>query len=254
VFGETICPEAAEASLQSGRLMLQALREADEPPGQVRIRLADALLTSGLVMQSLGNSRPAASAEHTAAHFWEIAHFARNSNLALHGLLVGAAAAMVYRAYRAFYALLPGLHVDVAVRVEKLNREPSWEQNLDGEIRPYRAILEREARGRVPAAQTCRESLSRLASHRTKIQRLAEALLDELGEGLRLMGDRGFPFDLAEYGLKPAETLLPFRYIRLLRNRTSTFDLMHLLDVEAEIYQSLPTGMPPPRLGNPGPV
>jgi glycerol-1-phosphate dehydrogenase [NAD(P)+] len=254
VFGEAICPEAAEASLQSARLLLRALREADKPPGRVRARLADALLTSGLVIQSLGHSRPAASAEHTAAHFWEIAHFARNPLLALHGTLVGAATAMVYRAYRAFYALLPGLPVDIGARVEELEREPPWQQTLDGEIRPYRAILERAAVGRVPVAQSCRESLSRFASHRPKIQRMAGALLDELGDGLRLLGENGFPFDLAEYGLQPAEALLPFRYIRFLRNRTSTFDLMHLLGVEGEIYQSLPTGMPPPRFGNPGPV
>jgi glycerol dehydrogenase-like iron-containing ADH family enzyme len=238
VFGEAICPEAAEASLRSARLMLQALREPDDPPGRVRTRLADALLTSGLVMQSLRHSRPAASAEHTAAHFWEIAHFARNARLALHGLLVGAAAALVYRAYRAFFALLPGLHLDVPVRLEELSREPSWEQTLDGAIRPYRAILERETAGRAPVAQTCRESLSRFASHRTKIQRLAEALLSELGEGVKLLRDRGFPFDLAEYGLSTAEVLLPFRYIRFLRNRTSTFDLMHLLGVGGEIYRT----------------
>jgi glycerol-1-phosphate dehydrogenase [NAD(P)+] len=242
VFGEAICPEAAEVSLCSGRQVLQALREPGNAPAQVRARLADALLTSGLVMQSMRHSRPAASAEHTAAHLWEIAHVARNPRLALHGLLVGAAAARVYKAYRAFYDLLPGLALDLPARVEALSREPSWEATLDGEIRPFRAILEREAAGRAPVSQTCRQNLLHFEEQRSGIQRLAEKLLGELGEGIRLLGDRGFPFDLAEHGLSPAEVLLPFRYIRYLRNRTSAFDLMHLLGVEREIYRGLAAG------------
>ena len=67
-------------------------------------------------------------------------------------------------------------------------------------------------------------------------------LLDELGEGLRLLGQRGFPFELTTYGLTPAEIRLPFRWIRFLRNRTSSFDLMHLLGVERRIYGSALAG------------
>jgi hypothetical protein len=67
---------------------------------------------------------------------------------------------------------------------------------------------------------------------------MAEGLLDEVEEGLRLLGQRGFPFELTGYGLSPAEILLPFRYVRLLRNRTSAFDLMHLLGVERRVYTS----------------
>ncbi len=238
VFGETICPETAEASLQSVRLTTQALREPGLPPGQLRQRLADALLTSGLCMQSLGSSRPAASAEHTVAHLWEIAHVARVPRLALHGLLVGAAAALVCRAYREFFTLLRDLPVDAASRVEELGREPSWQETLDEEIRPYRAVLDKQNLGRPPAAQTCREELARFASRRADIQALAEGLLGELGEGLGLLAGRGFPFELTGYGLTAAEILLPFRWVRLLRNRTSAFDLMHLLGVQRRIYRA----------------
>ena len=238
VFGEYFCPEAAEASLQSARQTLQALREPGSPPGRVRLRLADALLTSGLCMQSLRQSRPAASAEHTAAHFWEITYVARIPRLALHGLLVGAATALVYRVYREFFSLLKELPLDVASRVEELGREPSWETSLDDEMRPYRAVLEAQTAGRTPVAQTCRESLTRLAGCRPRIQELAEGLLAELKEGIRLLGERGYPFDLTAYGLTPEEILLPFRYVRLLRNRTSAFDLMHLLGVERRVYRA----------------
>jgi glycerol-1-phosphate dehydrogenase [NAD(P)+] len=242
VYGEAFCPEVAEASLASGRQVLQALRDPDLPPAEVRVGLADALLTSGLCMQSLRHSRPAASAEHTAAHFWEIAHMARNPRLALHGLLVGAAASRVHRAYRAFFARLPELRVDVPALAEALGREPAWSQAMDEEIRPYRAVLEREAAGRVPVAETCRRSLAELERHRPRIQELAQGILGELEQGLSLAAARGYPFELSEYGLSRAETLLPFRYIRSLRNRTSAFDLMHLLGVEGEIYRAVLAG------------
>ncbi len=243
VFGEAICPETAEASLQSVRLTMQALREPGLSPAQVRLQLADGLLTSGLCMQSLRQSRPAASAEHTAAHLWEIAHVARVPRLALHGLLVGAATALLYRAYREFFGLLPALPVNAASRAEELGREPPWQESLDEEIRPYRAVLEAQSVGRLPAAETCRESLARFSRHRADLQALAERLLGELEEGLRLLGGRGFPFELTAYGLSPAEIRLPWRWVRLLRNRTSAFDLMHLLGVEERIYrQALASG------------
>jgi glycerol-1-phosphate dehydrogenase [NAD(P)+] len=242
VFGEAICREAAEASLQSVRMTMEALREPGLPPGQVRLRLADGLLTSGLCMQSLRHSRPAASAEHTAAHLWEIAQVARVPRLALHGLLVGAATALVHRAYRRFFGLLPDLPVDAASRAEELGREPPWRETLDEGIRPYRAVIEAHSAGKLPAAQTCRESLARFARHRADLQELAQGLLGELEEGLRLLGQRGFPFELTAYGLSPAEILLPLRWVRLLRNRPSAFDLMHLLGVEGRIYREALTG------------
>jgi hypothetical protein len=196
-------------------------------------------------MQTMRHSRSAASAEHTAAHFWEVTHLARNPRLALHGLLVGAAAGLVCRAYRAFYALLPGLSLDIPARARALEQEPSWEETLDAGILPYRGILERESAGRVPVAQSCRQSLPRFAEHRGQIQRLAETILGELEEGVRLLGGLGYPFDLAEYGLSPAEALLPFRWIRFLRSRPSSFDLMHLLGVERQIYQTALTAGAP---------
>jgi glycerol-1-phosphate dehydrogenase [NAD(P)+] len=238
VFGEYFCPETAEASLQSARVTMGALREPALAPGELRLRLADGLLTSGLCMQSLRQSRPAASAEHTVAHLWEIAHVARVPRLALHGLLVGAAAALVYRAYREFFALLKDLPLEVEARVRELGREPSWETRLDEGIRPYRAVIEAQAMGRLPVAQTCRASLRRFTDCRRNLQELAEGLLGELEEGLRLLAERGFPFDLAGYGLTRPEILLPFRWVRSLRNRTSAFDLMHLLGVEERIYRT----------------
>ena len=242
VFGEYFCPETAEASLQSARVTMQALREPALAPGELRLRLADGLLTSGLCMQSLRQSRPAASAEHTVAHLWEIAHVARVPRLALHGLLVGAAAALVYRAYREFFALLKDLPLEVEARVRELGREPSWETRLDEDIRPFRAVIEAQAVGRPSVAQTCRASLTRFAECRRSLQELAEGLLGELEEALSLLAERGYPFDLTGYGLTRPEILLPFRWVRLLRNRTSAFDLMHLLGVEERIYRTALAG------------
>jgi glycerol-1-phosphate dehydrogenase [NAD(P)+] len=245
LFGEPFCAETAGLALQSARLAIQAARlAAAGPAGRRRacLGLADSLLASGLAMQAMHHSRPAASAEHTAAHFWEISHAARVPRLDLHGLLTGAATGLVHDAYREFYGALEdprGLPVDIAARCAALRGEPSWADGLPPLMQPYRALLEGVSAERRLAAEICRESLSRFQEHRAFIRELADSILEELGAGVQTLREGGFPFDLPAFGLRDEEILLAFRYVRSLRNRWSSFDLMHLLGVEDRIHAGI---------------
>lgn len=241
VTGEPYCPESADFALLSARAALQAARTLRADRRQTAESLADAGLTSGLIMQSLGGSRPAASAEHTASHLWEVAHCARTGRLNLHGTLVGLASRLVLNAYRDLYAALEDLPLDIPARAQALSGEPSWQGDLDGEIRPFRPQMERQMAERVFAAEVYREQLLRFERHRSAILELARGILGELEEGVGTLTAAGFPFRFSEFGMTPAEALLPFRYIRYLRNRFSSFDLMHLLGLEREIYGRMET-------------
>ena len=63
-------------------------------------------------------------------------------------------------------------------------------------------------------------------------------MLDELAGAVDLLEGIGFPFALTELGLLPDDVLLPFRNIRLLRRRYSTFDLAYDLGLEDTMRKS----------------
>ena len=97
--GEHYCPIISGAAIESARLALKAARRLEDDPREAARAMTDAVLTSGFAMQAFGGSRPAASAEHTVAHFWEIADAVPVEPLDLHGILVGVASRIILQGY-----------------------------------------------------------------------------------------------------------------------------------------------------------
>ena len=65
-----------------------------------------------------------------------------------------------------------------------------------------------------------------------KLIDIAGGLLAELEEAVAILADISFPFSLSEYKLDPRQARVPLRYLRFLRNRYSTFNLMHEIGAE----------------------
>ncbi|HWM84335.1 MAG TPA: iron-containing alcohol dehydrogenase [Kofleriaceae bacterium] len=107
VTGEHHCDVVDQLALGSARMAVQAARALESDPLAATAMLTDAILASGFAMQAMGHSRPAASAEHTIAHYWTEVGAAQHEPHALHGILVGAATALILPGYRAFYGDLP---------------------------------------------------------------------------------------------------------------------------------------------------
>lgn len=82
--------------------------------------LANSLMKSGTCMVMAGSSRPAAGAEHSLSHFWEITHALRGLPESLHGEKTGAASVIVAGLYEA----LRGLTRSEAERRLKAFRPP----------------------------------------------------------------------------------------------------------------------------------
>jgi len=239
VTGEYLCPEAVRTARESALRPLRLLAgsgpgSGSEAPaaGELLRALTDALLTAGLLMQALGNSRPASSAEHSAAHAWEIAGLVGNPEMDRHGLLVALASRCALEVYRDFYRTLPELSVDIPARLKALAAEPSWEERLDPALSIFAEQIRTElaAAERGPVALTRR--LAAFQRERETIGSLADQAICDLEEGIAALRAFGLPFDLEAFDLKPAAAYLPFPHVRLLRNRYNTFWLMHELGAE----------------------
>ena len=236
VAGEPFCEVIAEVALGAARQAMEAAR-GTAAQGSVGVSgaLADAALASGLAMQALGNSRPAATAEHTIAHFWEAVDAATVPEWDLHGILVGAACRLVLPGYRAFHRRVAALRPDVAARAAALAHEPSPLGSLEEGLGPMRTRIANDWRARGPAATDVAERLERLSAVRDRIAELAERLLTELEQAIATLEAIGFPFSLDALGIPPALRLVPVRNVRLLRNRYTSFDLAHDLGEDDSI-------------------
>jgi glycerol-1-phosphate dehydrogenase [NAD(P)+] len=212
-------------------------------PGQdthaVLPALTDALLTTGFLMQALGNSRPASSAEHVAAHIWELAGLVGNASLNLHGLLVALGSRCVLEVYREFYRGLPSLTVDIPARLSALAAEPSWEEHLDPAMSAFANQIRSELGSAERGPTAWQRRLTAFEREKERIRRLAEETLRDLEAGVAALRAVGLPFDPQAFGLGPKDAYLPFPNIRLLRNRYNTFWLMHELGLEDEPLKAL---------------
>ncbi|MGO9308753.1 MAG: iron-containing alcohol dehydrogenase [Spirochaetia bacterium] len=238
VTGESYCALAAEVALASARDALSAARGLGRDPGEAARTLTDAALSSGFAMQALGGSRSAATAEHTMAHFWESARAAGNTRWDLHGILTGVASRMMLHCYRALYARLPDFALDEMARLGRFDSEPPWRETVERALAPFMAKVEEEMAGRTFERGDLARRLESFRGGRTEISSVAAGMLDELAAAVETLEGIGFPFSLQEVGLRKQDVLLPFRNIRLLRRRYSTFDLASDLGLDEVMLMS----------------
>ena len=237
--GERYCPRTAEFALESARQALAAAgRFTDNRRGAV-FQLMDAVLTSGLVMQATGSSRPAASSEHNVAHFWTAAEVVQNDDYDLHGILTGVAGALTHLAYSEFFRRLSSRKVDIPARLAAMSREIPWDQDLDPGILFYADRMREEMKDKASGRDIVAEHLSRFNTLRDSILEQSSLLLGELENAIPVLKSIGFPFSLRKLGLPRSRALLPFRYVRFLRNRYTAFDLMYETGLDEQILAFL---------------
>jgi glycerol-1-phosphate dehydrogenase [NAD(P)+] len=235
ITGEYICEQTARLCLDSARRAIKAVATLARERGEAVRSLTDAILLSGLAMQALVNSRPAASAEHTIAHFWELDHGVGNSDLDLHGMLVGMSSRILLLLYREFYRDSSIWEFDLEDRLERMDAEPGWEQSLGPEVQPFHMQIREAMESRQNSPGMYRKRLENARNQRESITDLAEDLLDELERAVGTLAAVDFPFRLSDYRIDAQRAFVPLRYIRFLRNRYSTFNLIHELGAEQRV-------------------
>jgi glycerol-1-phosphate dehydrogenase [NAD(P)+] len=234
--GEYYCRIISNAALESARLALSAARQLRENPREAARAMTDAVLASGFAMQALGGSRPAASVEHTVAHFWEIADAVPVERLDLHGILVGVASRIVLQGYKTFYGFLDTCNPDSAARLRAFDVELPWEKNIEPGLGPYAEKIRTEMSLRKFDKQVLTKRLSRFSESRRSILELARPVLNELEDAVQLLSTLEYPFSPHGLGISTEMSLLPCRNARLLRSRYSTFDLAYELGLDRELY------------------
>jgi glycerol-1-phosphate dehydrogenase [NAD(P)+] len=232
VTGEEYCPLIAATALDSARSALSSVPGLGRDDGESARTLTDAALSSGFAMQAGGGSRSAASAEHTMAHFWESTHAAHNSRFDLHGILAGAASRMVLPAYRSLYERLRDFQPDATARLRAYGDEPAWGAVIEEGVRPFWERVKEEMAGRRLDSDVLAAHLEAFRAGRAEILGLAHHMLSELGSAVQTLEGIGFPFSLIDLGIDAEAALLPFRNVRLLRRRYSSFDLAYELGLE----------------------
>jgi glycerol-1-phosphate dehydrogenase [NAD(P)+] len=233
ITGEHLCPESIRTARESALRPLRSLADPDPLASRELLgSLTDALLTTGFLMQAVGSSRPASSAEHTASFVWEIAEAVGKQSLNLHGLLVALASRCALEVYREFYRTLPALALDIPARLRALAAEPSWEEHLDPGMRMFAEHMRSELGAAKLGAEAWERRLSSFQRARDGLGELAKSTIRDLEEGIAVLRAIGLPFEPAAFGMTPAAAYLPFPHIRLLRNRYNTFWLMHELGAE----------------------
>jgi glycerol-1-phosphate dehydrogenase [NAD(P)+] len=237
VTGEWYCPVVAEVALASARGALAAAHLLREDSCEAVRTLMDACLSSGFAMQATGGSRPAASAEHMLAHFWETTDAAHVQRWALHGILAAAASRMMLPAYRALHEKLRTYDPDDQGRLRLYDAEPGWRESMDEALLPFSAKIAEEAGGRQFDRGVLATRLYAWRVHRWQIAELARAILDEMERAVGMLVSLGYPFSPRELGLGRAQILLPLRNVRLLRRRYSSFDLAYELGLESVLME-----------------
>jgi glycerol-1-phosphate dehydrogenase [NAD(P)+] len=234
--GERYCQVISRAAWESARLAMSAAHRLKEDPREAARTMTDAVLTSGFAMQAFDSSRPAASSEHTVAHFWEIADAVPVERLDLHGILVGVASRIILRGYREFYGSIAKFQPNVSERLLSFDAEPPWEESIELGLRPYVEKVRMEMSRRTFDRRILAERLSRFEQSRSAILDLAGPVLDELSGAVEFLEALDYPFSLEKLGINAERCLLPLRNVRLLRSRYSTFDLAYELGIENELY------------------
>ena len=97
-------PVATWAGQAADATMRQAAGVRSASPAGMAV-LLDGLFVSGHCMVAVHSSRPAAGAEHSLAHFWEIKHHLAAEPDALHGEKTGVASVLVAQLYQSLRQL-----------------------------------------------------------------------------------------------------------------------------------------------------
>lgn len=225
-YEETIAQQAAQAL----KVCVEQADEIGSATAAGVFVLMQSLFTSGFCMVAVKSSRPAAGAEHSLAHFWEIKHHQQHLPETLHGEKTGVAAVLISR----LYEKLRGLSRDEASQKLAHFRLPDPAEEIIGI---------REAYGEA-ADQIITNRPSLLGKTDEKIERIQRRLIENWDEiqsvahqvpgpddVISLLKRGGAPTGIADIQVNEKEAAQALRYGMYVRDRLTILELAYLLNL-----------------------
>jgi glycerol-1-phosphate dehydrogenase [NAD(P)+] len=224
----------AQTALQAAQALknvaLQAVNVRAAVPEGIGA-LVDSLLVSGNCMVAVKSSRPAAGAEHSLAHFWEIKHQQEGLPESLHGEKTGVGAVIIAGLYESLRSLSRG---EAARRLERFSLpDPAQE------CQRIRAAYGPAAEDLIAAQPSFLGSLrgkidqvgDRLIACWDEVQAIARGVpgADELQSTLTTAGSCCLP---GQVHVTPQEVALALEMAMYVRDRFTILELNRMLQLD----------------------
>lgn len=195
--------------------------------------LANSLMVSGTCMVMAGSSRPAAGAEHSLSHFWEITHAGRGLPESLHGEKTGVASVIIARLYEALRGLT---RAEAARRLEAFRPpEPAAEtaqlERIFGGVSSHILAAHPSFFGKL--RRQVKDVGAGLIAHWGEVQQIA-AQVPSADEISRLLALGGAPNQPEQIHVAPEEVNEAIVYALYLRDRFTILELNRMLDLATE--------------------
>ena len=234
LVNESFPEPIADWALQAARsTMAQAAAVRSASPAGIAV-LLDGLFVSGHCMVSVRSSRPAAGAEHSLAHFWEMKHHLAGGPDALHGEKTGVASVLVAQLYQNLHQLS--------------RREVS--RRLEHFVLPNSQVESNRvqaAYGPVGSLVTANHS-SLLGTLRGKMDQIKERVVSQWDEVLAIaetvpaptemiswLEAAGTPTRPADIHINEEEVHLAIQNAMYIRDRLTILELNHILNLSGEL-------------------
>jgi glycerol-1-phosphate dehydrogenase [NAD(P)+] len=232
LIGETYDDAVAQQvgyALQACVQKAEAIRAAN-PDGLAQ--LFTGLAVSGICMAAVRNSRPAAGAEHSLSHFWEISHQLQQRPEALHGEKAGVASVIIAR----LYERLRGISRQEAA--QRLNQFSAPDPQVEADR--LRAILGPTAEaflanhpsflGKLRESTT--EVKANLIQHWDRVQAIASTV-PRAEEMIHLLQSAGAVSDPAQVHIQANEVDLAIENAMYVRDRLTILELNRMLGLRS---------------------
>lgn len=233
VTGEYYCDTIADMVRNSLKTCVAHSAGIAARETQAIAALCEALILTGVAMAYAGNSRPASSAEHHLAHFWEMRFLFEGKQPVLHGTKVGIATLATAYLHRRL-AEQPQVDFDAALQALESYDAGEWEKTMRrvyGPGAPGVIATERAAGKNDVGAAKAR--IRRIRDHWDELMSIQKKAFPDIAVLERLLLQTGGPIHPQQVGLTAEEVYDSLRYAKEIRPRYSLLQLLWDLNLLA---------------------
>ena len=191
------------------------------------LSLMDGLLFSGIGMQHVDSSRPAAGAEHHITHFWGMLSGAPQH---LHGLEVAVGTLIMLKAYEALLSV-DFSSVDVEKIVAGMPTREAWLEQIDSFCHEQLEVIQKQQKDKLFDRDKIKARIQRIIEKEVEIKAVIRDTVkyrESLEQALKTLGA---PTTAEELGISKEDQYTGFLWAKEMRPKYVVLDLAYDLGV-----------------------